>query len=114
MDRRRAGPGGACVSPESGDASVVVSRGRPGSVLARVLAWRLGGIRDSRQTRAVLEVVLCRRRPLAGVIFRPAMTSHPTTLAGEAFLSLTCLTWWSSCARSMRRTSSRFVLSTGS
>lgn len=35
----------------------------------RVLAWRLGAIRDSRLTRAVVDAALRRRRPLAGLIF---------------------------------------------
>lgn len=35
----------------------------------RVLAWRLAATRDSRVTRAVLDVALRRRRPDAGLIF---------------------------------------------
>jgi putative transposase len=35
----------------------------------RVLAWRLGAIRDSRLTRAVVDAALRRRRPSAGLIF---------------------------------------------
>jgi putative transposase len=35
----------------------------------RVLAWRLGSIRDSRLTRATIEAALRRRRPAAGLIF---------------------------------------------
>jgi len=35
----------------------------------RVLAWRLGAIRDSRLTRAVVDAALRRRRPPAGLIF---------------------------------------------
>lgn len=35
----------------------------------RVLAWRLGSIRDSRLTRAVVDAALRRRRPTAGLIF---------------------------------------------
>jgi len=35
----------------------------------RVLAWRLGAMRDSRLTRAALEAALRRRRPAAGLIF---------------------------------------------
>jgi len=35
----------------------------------RVLAWRLGAIRDSRLTRAVIDAALRRRRPAAGLIF---------------------------------------------
>lgn len=35
----------------------------------RVLAWRLGAIRDSRLTRAVVDAALRRRRPVAGLIF---------------------------------------------
>ena len=35
----------------------------------RVLAWRLGAIRDSRLTRAVVDAALRRRRPGAGLIF---------------------------------------------
>ena len=35
----------------------------------RVLAWRLGSIRDSRLTRAVVEAALRRRRPGTGLIF---------------------------------------------
>lgn len=34
-----------------------------------MLAWRLGAIRDSRLTRAVVDAALRRRRPLAGLIF---------------------------------------------
>jgi transposase InsO family protein len=35
----------------------------------RVLAWRLGPIRDSQLTRAAVEAALRRRRPAAGLIF---------------------------------------------
>ena len=35
----------------------------------RVLAWRLGAIRDSRLTRAVVDAALRRRRPPVGLIF---------------------------------------------
>ena len=35
----------------------------------RVLAWRLGAIRDSRLTRAVVDAALRRRQPTAGLIF---------------------------------------------
>jgi putative transposase len=35
----------------------------------RVLAWRLGAIRDSRLTRAVIDAAIRRRRPPAGLIF---------------------------------------------
>ena len=35
----------------------------------RVLAWRLGAIRDSRLTRAVIDAAFHRRRPAAGLIF---------------------------------------------
>jgi putative transposase len=35
----------------------------------RVLAWRLGSVRDSQLTRAVVEAALRRRRPDAGLIF---------------------------------------------
>jgi transposase InsO family protein len=35
----------------------------------RVLAWRLGTIRDSRLTRAVIDAALRRRRPTVGLIF---------------------------------------------
>jgi len=35
----------------------------------RLLAWRLGSIRDSRLTRAAIEAALQRRRPAAGLIF---------------------------------------------
>ena len=35
----------------------------------RVLAWRLGAIRDSRLTRAVVDAALRRRHPPAGLIF---------------------------------------------
>ena len=35
----------------------------------RVLAWRLGSLRDSRLTRTVVDAALCRRRPPAGLIF---------------------------------------------
>jgi transposase InsO family protein len=35
----------------------------------RVLAWRLGGVRDSRLTRAAVEAALRRRRPAKGLIF---------------------------------------------
>jgi putative transposase len=35
----------------------------------RVLAWRLGAIRDSRLTRAVVAAALRRRRPPVGLIF---------------------------------------------
>jgi putative transposase len=35
----------------------------------RVLAWRLGAIRDSRLTRAVVNAALRRRQPQAGLIF---------------------------------------------
>ena len=35
----------------------------------RVLAWKLGSVRDSRLTRATVEAALRRRRPAAGLIF---------------------------------------------
>jgi putative transposase len=35
----------------------------------RVLAWRLGSVRDSRLTRAAIEAAFRRRRPGAGLIF---------------------------------------------
>ena len=35
----------------------------------RVLAWRLGAVRDARLTRAVVDAALRRRRPAAGLIF---------------------------------------------
>jgi putative transposase len=49
----------------------------------RVLAWRLGSIRDSRLTRAALEAAIRRRRPARGLIFHSDRGSefHGTSLA---------------------------------
>ena len=48
----------------------------------RVLAWRLGRMRDARLTRGVLDAAVRRRRPRAGLIFH---SDRGSEYAGHAF-----------------------------
>jgi transposase InsO family protein len=48
----------------------------------RVLAWRLGSVRDSRQARATIEAAFRRRRPAAGLIFH---SDRGSEFHGRAF-----------------------------
>ena len=50
----------------------------------RVLAWRLGAIRDSRLTRAVVDAALRRRRPPVGLIFH---SDRGSEFSGSVFRS---------------------------